>query len=276
MRKLLTLCSAIAIISFSSCDINISGINNVGTPDFIKKSSETQTIDLNSIRKIEIDIEVGDCSVIFDDTAQSTVNVDYEFRAMNEKKAENLMNNTEMRCETKGDTLCIDFINSDTGKEIENKNTLNIVTDMKIILSKSNISFDISADVGDIDISGFSGAFDISSDVGDIKAKSLTVTNKSDFSADVGNINCEISEISTNELDFTADVGDIDLSLGAVEKSKIDISADVGNITLDTQGKNYEVISSKKDTVEQKKRIIINDKCTVEMKADVGDIKISK
>ena len=48
------------------------------------------------------------------------------------------------------------------------------------------------------------------------------------------------------------------------------------SITLDTQGKSYEETSSKKDYVEQEKKIIIDGKCTVDMQADVGDIKISK
>lgn len=270
MKKILTLCSA-AILSFSSCAVHV---NNFRTPDFIRKKSDIQTISLKDVRKINIDIQVGGCSVIFDDTAESTVNVDYEFRAMSETNAENLMNSTEMRCETKGDTLCIDFINSETGREIENKNSLNIVTDIKIVLPESDMSFDISADVGDINVSGFSGAFNISSDVGDIKAKDLTVTGKSDFSADVGSINCEICGLSADKLNFTADVGDIDLSLDTVEKSQVNIESDIGSITLDTHGKSYEETYSKKDTVEKEKKIIIDGKCAVEMKANVGDIKI--
>ncbi|MDE6784181.1 MAG: DUF4097 domain-containing protein, partial [Ruminococcus sp.] len=170
-----------------------------------------------------------------------------------------------------------DFIDSETGKKIgENSNLVNIIIDIEVILPDNLKSFDISTDVGDIDISGFSGSFDISSNVGDITAKNLTITGKSDFSADVGDIDCEISELSATELDLKSNVGDVDLLLGTIEKSQVNMESDVGNITLDTQGKNYEEISSKKDIVEQEKKIIVEGKCTIEMKADVGDIKISK
>lgn len=112
--------------------------------------------------------------------------------------------------------------------------------------------------------------------MGDITAKNLTITDKSSFSTDVGSIDCTVDSISAKGLDLSSDVGDVNLSLGAVEKSEIDISSDVGNITLDTQGKSYEETSSKKDYVEQEKRITIDGKCTVDMQADAGNIKISK
>lgn len=277
MRKLLTLCSVLGILSFASCSINIHGLNGGKNLDFIKTNNESQALSINGIKKVKLDIDVGDCIVTFDDKAESVINVDYEFKAISAEKAEKAMNNTKLRCETKDNTLHIDFIDSETGKKIgESSNFLNIVTDVEIILSKSAVSFDISTDVGDIDISGFSGSFDISSDVGDIYAKNLTVMDKSDFDADVGNIDCEITNLSASELELKSDVGDIDLSLGTVEKSEISVDSNVGDIKLDTEGKNYDEVSSKKDTVEQKKKIIVDDKCTVEMKADVGDIKISK
>lgn len=279
MKKFLALCSVLGILSLASCNINIHGLNNNITLDCIKKNSETQTVDIKGIEKIKIDIVVGDCNVIIGDSNETVINTNCEYRAISEEKAQKAMDNTKLRCETKGDTLHIDFIDSETGKEIgntKNSNLVNIITDIEITLPDNLKSFDISTDVGNIDISDFSGAFDISSDVGDITAKNLIITGKSDFSADVGNIDCEISEFSATELEFKADVGDVDLSLGTIEQSKINIESDVGNITLDTHGKSYEETYSKKDTVEQEKKIIVDGKCTVEMKADVGDIKISK
>lgn len=255
MKRLLVLCSALGILSLSSCSVNIHGIGDNMSLDFVKKNSETQTVDIKGIEKIEIDIAVGDCNVIVGDSKEAVVKTDCEYKAINEKKAQKALENTKLRCETKGDTLHIDFIDSETGKKIENSNSVNIITDIEVTLPDDLKSFDISADVGDIKISGFSGDFDISSDVGDITAKNLTITDKSDFSTDVG---------------------DVDLSLGTIEKSEVNIKTSVGNISLDTQGKSYEENSSKKDVVAQKKEILIDGKCNVDMKTDVGDIKISK
>lgn len=282
MKKLLTLCSVIGILSLSSCSVNIHDLNenvtNV-TSDFIKKSNETQTIDMKGIEKIWIDIAVGDCNITVGESDKAVINTSCEYKAISEEKAKKAMDSTKLRCEIQGDILRIDFIDSETGKkirDIKNNSFVNIITDIEVSLPDNVKSFDISADVGDIKADGFSGAFDISSDIGNITAKDLTITDNSSFSADVGNIDCTVDSISAKELDLSADVGDINLSLGAVEKSEIDISSDVGNITLDTQGKSYEETSSKKDYVEQKKKIIIDGKCTADMQADAGNIKISK
>lgn len=279
MKKFLALCTVLGILSLSSCNINIHGLNNNITLDCIKKNNETQTVDVKGIEKIKIDISVGDCNITVGDSSEAVINASCEYKAISEEKAQKAMDNTKLRCETQGETLHIDFIDSETGKKIgntRNNNLVNIITDIEVILPDNLKSFDISTDVGDIEISDFSGAFDISSDVGDVTAKNLTITDKSSFDADVGDIDCEITGLSEAELELKADVGDVDLLLGTIEKSQINMESDVGNITLDTQGKNYEEISSKKDIVEQEKKIIVDGKCTIEMKADVGDIEISK
>lgn len=270
MKKFLALCSVFGILSLASCNIH----SNMSL-DFIKKNNETQTVDVKGIEKIKIDINVGDCNVIVGDSSEAVINASCEYKAISEEKAQKAMDNTKLRCETQGNTLHIDFIDSETGKKIGgNSNLVNIITDIEVILPDNLKFFDVSTDVGDIDISGFSGAFDISSDVGDVTAKNLTITDKSDFSADVGDIDCEISELSATELEFKSNVGDVDLSLNTIAKSEINISSDVGDIKLDTKGKNYEETYSEKGAVEQEKKIIIDGKCTVNMKADVGDIKI--
>lgn len=279
MKKFLALCSVLGILSLSSCNINIHGLNNNITFDCIRKNNETQTVDIKDIEKIKIDISVGDCNIIVGDSSEAVINASCEYKAISEEKAQKAMDNTKLRCETQGDTLHIDFIDSETGKKIgdtKNSNLVNIITDIEVVLPDNLKSFDISTNVGDIEISDFSGSFDISSDVGNVTAKNLIITGKSDFNADVGNIDCEISELSVTELEFKASVGDVDLSLGKTEKSAINIASNVGDIKLDIQGKSYEEISSKKDTVSQEKKIIIDGKCTVEMKADVGDIKVGK
>lgn len=279
MKKFLALCTVLGILSLSSCNINIHGLNNNITLDCIKKNNETQTVDVKGIEKIKIDISVGDCNITVGDSSEAVINASCEYKAISEEKAQKAMDNTKLRCKTQGETLHIDFIDSETGKKIgntRNNNLVNIITDIEVILPDNLKSFDISTDVGDIEISDFSGAFDISSDVGDVTAENLTITDKSSFDADVGDIDCEITGLSETQLELKADVGDVDLLLGTIEKSQVNMESDVGNITLDTQGKNYEEISSKKDIVEQEKKIIVDGKCTIEMKADVGDIEISK
>ena len=279
MKKLLALCSIVGMLSLSSCAVNISGINNGVTLDCIKKDSETQKVDVNGIEKIEIDIAVGDCNIIAGDSKEAVIKTNCEYKAINEKKAQKALENTELRCETEGDTLYISFIDSETGKKIgslKNSNLVNIITDIEVTLPDDFKFFDISTDVGDIQIGGFSGAFDISSDVGNIDAKELKITEKSSIDADVGDIDCIAESLDGTELELKADVGDVDLSIGKTEKSQVNIEVDVGDISLDTQGKNYEETSSKKDFVEQKKELVIDGDCAVNLKTDVGDIKISK
>ncbi|MCM1132513.1 MAG: hypothetical protein NC340_03480 [Ruminococcus flavefaciens] len=277
MKKIPLLLPLLSVIALCSCSVNIEGINNGSATDFIQKDSETRTVDVKGIDKIEVDIAVGACNITVGDSDEAVMETNCECKGVSKEKVQKAIDNTELRCETKGSTLHIDFINSETGKKIDDSiSFLTIITDLEIALPDSFSEFDISTDVGEITINGFSGAFDISSDVGDISAKNLTVTGKSDFSVDVGNINCEIAELSANELELSADVGDVDLSLGRTDKSKIEIKSDVGNISLDTQGKSYEEISSRKDVNEQEKKITVDGNCTVEMEADLGDINITK
>lgn len=279
MKKILTLCSIVGVFSLVSCFVSINGIGNNLNFDFIKKDSETKTIDLKGIKEIKIDIAVGDCNIIVGDSEEAVIKTDCEYKAISEKKAQKALENTELRCEIKGDALHIDFINSETGKKlgnIRNNNLVNIITDIEVTLPDNFELFDISTDVGEIEISDFSGAFDISSDVGNVTAKNLTITGESNFDSDVGDIECIFENVAGTELEIKTDVGDIDLSLGGIEKSEIDMESNVGDISLDTQGKSYEEVSSKNDAMEWEKEILIDGKCKVEMKADLGDIKISK
>ena len=278
MKKFLVLCSVLGLLSLSSCNLNIYGLNNNLIFDCIQKNSETQTVDVKNIEKINIDIIVGDCNVTVSDSDKAIINANCEYRAISEEKARKAMDNTELHCEIKDHTLYVDFIDSETHEKIidtKNSNFVNIITDIEISLPDSLNCFDVSTDVGDIDLSGLSGSFCVSNNVGDITAENLTITGKSDFSADVGDVRCEIPELSATELEFNNNVGDVDLSLGTAEKSEINIKTGVGDIKLDTNGKSYEEKYSEKDTVKQEKKITVDGKCNIGMKTDVGDIKIS-
>ncbi|MDE5764237.1 MAG: DUF4097 domain-containing protein [Ruminococcus sp.] len=277
MKKFSVLCSVLGLLSLSSCGLNIYGLNNNLIFDCIQKNSETQTVDVKNIEKINIDIIVGDCNVTVSDSDKAVISANCEYRAIGEEKARKAMDNTELHCEIKDHTLYVDFIDSETHEKIadtKNSNFVNIITDVEISLPDSLNCFDVSTDVGDIDLSGLSGSFCVSNNVGDITAENLTITGKSDFSADVGDVRCEIPELSATELEFNNNVGDVDLSLGTVGESKINIKAGVGDIKLDTNGKSYEEKYSEKDTVKQEKKITVDGKCNIGMKTDVGDIKI--
>ena len=57
---------------------------------------------------------------------------------------------------------------------------------------------------------------------------------------------------------------------------KLQLVADVGDIDVDTQGLDYEEKSESKDYVGKKQVVVIDDKCNVTLKADVGSVKGNK
>lgn len=272
MKKLLTLCSVLSVISLSSCSVNIHGVNNDVTLNSLK-DGETQTVDLKGIEEIEMDIAVGDCNINVDSDEKAVINADFSYTGVNDSKARKNLENIELKCKTKGNKIHIGFIDSETGKEIRDGEKLaDISTDIEITIPDSLKIFDISTDVGDIEINGFSGAFDISSDVGNVTAENLIITGKSELSTNVGDIYCTAESIEKANLELQADMGNIDFSLGKAEKSEIDIEADLGDITVDTQGKNYKEISGKNPS--QKRELKLDDNCKIELKTGLGDIKI--
>lgn len=272
MKKFFALCAFVGVISLCSCSIN--------KMNCISQKHDTATItELDGISKINVDISVGNCTVIVGDSEEAILNTKYQCKAISQEKADTAIINADVNCKTVGDTLYVEFIDKSTGKTLDKVNDGNqmiITTHTEIHLPENISVFDISTEVGDINISDFSGSFTLNSDVGDISANNITITGDSYLTADVGDVKCTASGIEADKTELKTDVGNVDFSIENAGKANVNIYADVGDIILDTNGKPYEEVYFNKDTTEQEAKIIIENNCNIEMNTDVGSIKINK
>lgn len=250
MKKFLVFGALLPVAVLTSCSININGIGEDLNFNFTDNNSENVQIETDGINKIDVNVDVGECTVSYGESKTANIKGNYTVRGSNEKKVSAALENIKLTHEIKGDTLYVK-VQTPNGSN----NFINYTTDLEILLPTSFSDFTISSDVGKIELDGLSGSFDISADVGDIDADNITLTGDSKIDADVGNI---------------------DVSLADVAKCELEIIADVGNIDLDTNGLDYTETDKSKDYVGKEVEAVINDKCSAKLKADVGSVKIRK
>lgn len=275
MRKIAALLISLAFIPLSSCSVNIHGVNGINDMDFKADKKDTVNIaDLNGITGIDADISIGDCKILSGDSGKAVINISYECRAKSQEKADSGIENIDINWTTEGSTLNIEFIDKTTGKEISNSDSVNFTTNLEIYVPEDFSTFDISTEIGDIDITDtFSGSFILESDIGNINAHNINVSGKSSLTSDVGDITADILEINS-DMQIIADVGNAEISVETPQKSSISVSADVGDIVFKTNGQKYEEISSSDDFSGEKMNILIAGSCNVKMTSEVGEIKI--
>lgn len=250
MKKFLVFGALLPVAVLTSCSININGVSADLGFNYTDNSSENVQIETDGISKIDVNVDVGECMIKYGESKTADIKGNYTVHGSNEKKVSAALESIKLTHEIKGDTLYIK-VKTPNGSN----NFINYTTDLEILLPTSFSDFTVSSDVGNIELDGLSGCFDISADVGDIDADNITLTGDSKIDADVGNI---------------------DVSLVEVAKCELKIAADVGDIDLDTNGLDYTETDSSKDYVGKEVEAVINDKCSAELKADVGNVKIKK
>lgn len=268
MKKILAFGALLPAAVLTSCSININGIGTDADFKFTDKNSENVRIETDGIDKIDVKVDVGQCKVSYGESETADITGNYTVHGLNEKKVSAALENIKLTHEIKGDTLYVK-VQTPNGS----KNFINYTTDLEIILPTNFSDFKISSDVGDIELDGLSGNFDISADVGEIDLDSLS--GNFDITADVGDIDADNITL-TGDSKIEADVGNIDVSLTETAECELEIIADVGDIDVDTNGLDYTEIDKSEDYTGEKVKLVINDKCSAELKADVGNIKIKK
>ncbi len=145
-------------------------------------NSNNQTIDLTNIREIDIEIETGNCNVTIDDSANAVVNAEIA------DSSENIA----LKCDVRRDTLYIEFVDSATGREIDDTRLRNIATDLDISMPATVSYLDVSVDRGNIALNTNGTNYEENYsdyDEGE-QEKMITINNtcKAELSADSGDI----------------------------------------------------------------------------------------
>lgn len=270
MKKFILATTVLAAMALSSCSVTINGndIEVNGDWKFTKTKSQTLSIEPEKATKLDVNIDVGKISVEYGDTKNVDVDVKFTSNGVNEDKVSATIESAKIITDVKNNTVYIKSAEKDFDTRF-----VNLTADLEITLPSEFSDFNIESDVGDVHLNKLKGSFDVTADVGDINLKSLV----GDFSitADVGNIECDDLSI-TDDSGIKADVGNIDISLESVDECNLQLIADVGDIDVDTQGLDYEEKSESKDYVGKKQVVVIDDKCNVTLKADVGTVKVTK
>lgn len=265
MKKIIA-SSVICALALSSCSFSINGEKL----DFDTKESKSETVSIKPEKavKLDIDIKVGQIDIRYGDTKNVEVIGSYTSKGASADKVSAALENVRLESKIKGDTLSISVTEPDFDTRF-----VNLTTDLDITLPSEFSDFTIDSDVGDINLDKLKGSFDITADVGDINLESLV--GSFSIIADVGDIECDDLSI-TDDSSIKANVGDIDISLESVSECEFEITADVGDIDIDTQGLDFTEKEQSEDFVGKKKEIVIENKCTVKLSADVGNVKAAK
>ena len=269
MKKFILASTVLAAMALSSCSVSINGKEVVnGDFDYKKTRTETLNIDPENASKLDIELEVGKIEIVYGDTKNVDIEIKYTGNGISEEKVSAALENAEITAKVKDKTVYI----KSSEKDFDNR-FVSLTTDLEITLPSEFSDFVIESDVGDIRLDKLKGSFDITADVGNIQLDSLVGEFK--IVAGVGNIDCDYLTVKKDS-DIKANVGNIDVSLEGVSECEVNISADVGDVDLDTQGLVFTEVTQSKDFAGKKQEIVIDDKCTVTLKADVGSVKATK
>lgn len=269
MKKFILASTVLAAMALSSCSVSINGKEVVnGDFDYKKTRTETLNIDPENASKLDIELEVGKIEIVYGDTKNVDIEIKYTGNGISEEKVSAALKNAEITAKVKDKTVYI----KSSEKDFDNR-FVNLTADLNITLPSEFSDFVIESDVGDVRLDRLKGSFDISADVGNVKLDSLVGAFK--INADVGNIDCDNLTIK-DDSEITTNVGNIDVSVESVSECNVEISANVGDADVDTQGLAFTEKAQSKDYVGKKKEVLIDDKCTVTLKADVGTVKVTK
>lgn len=269
MKKFILASTVLAAMALSSCSVSINGKEVVnGDFDYKKTRTETLNIDPENASKLDIELEVGKIEIVYGDTKNVDIEIKYTGNGISEEKVSAALENAEITAKVKDKTVYI----KSSEKDFDNR-FVNLTADLNITLPSEFSDFVIESDVGDVRLDKLKGSFDISADVGNVKLDSLVGAFK--INADVGNIDCDNLTIK-DDSEITTNVGNIDVSVESVSECNVEISANVGDADVDTQGLTFTEKAQSKDYVGKKKEVLIDDKCTVTLKADVGTVKVTK
>ncbi|WP_042203587.1 DUF4097 family beta strand repeat-containing protein [Paenibacillus camerounensis] len=99
-------------------------------------------------------------------------------------------------------------------------------------------TYDITSNVGSIELNGLEGSFDVTSDVGTITLKNAVITGKSKVQTDTGSIVLSLEGMETgSSLKASSDIGAIKASLAAGLKCTVKASSELGSVSGAAEGK---------------------------------------
>ncbi len=165
------------------------------------------TIDVSNLETMILEAGVGDVNISSGDTGVVTVSVDLEPRRggifSSLKAAEKQVQKVELSSEISGTTLELGLENTDHDRRFEEDWTITIPVSLEV---------GIDLGVGDVTITGVSGAIDLELGVGDAVIRNFE--GPLDIELGVGDITIQGASAVCREVEAEAGVGDVRITVG--------------------------------------------------------------
>lgn len=267
--NLFTLLIAAASLLFTGCSFSADGHDfsiDVGNNE---KEYSSDEIVLDNVKAVSTEIvdNVGTVTVSYSGTATAKIDVDITASGRDEDKLSEILEVAKVKAEIDGDELKVSVVNKDTDENIwewiERKyhifsNKPNLEVDLDIELPNSIQEFDITSNVGDINLDSLKGRFDIISNVGSIDVSDMIFIGDSEINGDVGDISCSLNK----DMEAAADIS---------------IVTNIGEINVDTNGLSYTVDNHNDDDenfLGSSKTINVEDFCTIDTEIEIGKLEL--
>jgi hypothetical protein len=143
--------------------------------------------------------------------------------------------------------------------------------DLRLTVPPEIARTSVSADSGDVHVSGMRGAVDLSADSGDVDAEDLV--GDVHLNSDSGSITAHGLRAGT--VDANADSGDIDIALVATPRS-LQANSDSGSVDLDVPAGRYRVDAGADSGSVDVKGVLRDDTApnAIDAHADSGDVTV--
>jgi hypothetical protein len=143
--------------------------------------------------------------------------------------------------------------------------------DLRLTVPPEVARTSVSADSGDVHVSGMRGAVDLSADSGDVEAEDLA--GDVHLNSDSGDITAH--GLRAGSVDANADSGDIDLALVTTPRA-LSASADSGDVDLDVPAGRYRVDAGADSGDVDVTGVLRDDAApnAIDAQADSGDVTV--
>lgn len=239
-------------------------INSVGKENAEKQ--ESFNIAAENLNTLNIKSTVGDIDIQTHESTEAVISLKVTAKSNSKENAEKLIEEFSYSVKENSNSIDVDTTFEDN-KLLDNSN---IQTKLTISLPKNINNFDISLNVGEINVINNEGTFEINNNVGNI-----TVENSNgsyELTTNVGDITL-INSTASGTSHFKTNTGNVEISFNDISNAeKITANTDVGDIELNIPGdSSYEAVIN--EFMKDEKTETNGSKQTkLELKAGVGKI----
>lgn len=263
----IVLCFTLSIMFLTGCTISTDGNDFKISAGADEKEHSTDEIVMDdvAVKGADIEVNVGTVTVGYSDSSSAEIGIDYTVTGDDEDVLKEILELVKVKAEIQEDEIKISVVNKETNgnmwswiereyKSFNNKPNLDV--DLDILLPADTREFDITCNVGDINLHSLKGEFSVSSNVGSIEMKDISFEGDSDITADVGNVTCKLNKDmkDASEVTLTTNIGDIKL--------------DTDNLTYTTENENDD------NFLGDSKRLMVNELCEIDINVSLGNFTL--